>query len=94
MEKVNDLKHTTSSSGVGMYGYHGTGSLVFIEGYSSKMNSEVYKAIALAHLQPVFQNTLDSTSVQMESDPKQTSKAKILRQSSVIFCNGQVNHLT
>ena len=59
---------------------NGTGSLVFIDDVtadrSSKMNSEVYRAILSAHIQPNATKLIGRRfTVQVDNDPKHTAKA-------------------
>ncbi len=58
----------------------GTGSLVFIDDVttdkSSRMNSEVFRAILSAHFQPNASELIGRRfTVQMDNDPKHTAKA-------------------
>ncbi len=58
----------------------GTGSLVFIDDVtadkSSRMNSEVFRAILSAHIQPNASELIGRCfTVQMDNDPKHTAKA-------------------
>ena len=59
---------------------NGTGSLVFIDDVtadkSSRMNSEVFRAILSAHIQPNASELIGRRfTVQMDNDPEQTAKA-------------------
>ncbi len=79
----------------------GTGSLVFIDDVtadkSSRMNSEVFRAILSAHIQPNASELIGRRfTVQMDNDPKHTAKQpkSFWRERSGLLCNGQVNHLT
>lgn len=59
---------------------NGTGSLVFIDDVtadkSSRMNSEVFRAILSAHIQPNAAELIGRRfTVQMDNDPKHTAKA-------------------
>ena len=59
---------------------NGTGSLVFIDDVtavrSSKMNSEVYRAILSSHIQPNATKLIGRRfTVQVDNDPKHTAKA-------------------
>ena len=59
---------------------NGTGSLVFIDDVtadkSSRMNSEVFRAIISAHIQPNAAELIGRRfTVQMDNDPKHTAKA-------------------
>ncbi len=91
MEKegtAHDPKHTTSSVKHGggsvmawaCIAASGTGSLVFIDDVtadkSSRMNSEVFRAILSAHIQPNASELIGRRfTVQMDNDPKHTAKA-------------------
>ncbi len=101
---AHDPKHTTSSVKHGggsvmawaCMAASGTGSLVFIDDVtadkSSRMNSEVFRAILSAHIQPMLQNSLGRRfTVQMDNDPKHTAKAtkSFWRERSGLLCNGQ-----
>uniref|UniRef100_A0A8C5LTA8 Transposase n=1 Tax=Leptobrachium leishanense TaxID=445787 RepID=A0A8C5LTA8_9ANUR len=86
---AHDPKHTTSSVKRGGGGSvmawacmaaNGTGSLVFIDDVtadkSSRMNSEVFRAILSAHIQPNAAELIGRRfTVQMDNDPKHTAKA-------------------
>ncbi len=85
---VHDPKHTTSSvkhGGGSVMAWAcmaacGTGSLVFIDDVtadkSSRMNSEVFRAILSAHIQPNASELIGRRfTVQMDNDPKHTAKA-------------------
>ena len=85
---AHDPKHTTSSvkhgGGSAMVwacmAANGTGSLVFIDDVtadkSSRMNSEVFRAILSAHIQPNASELIGQRfTVQMDNDPKHTAKA-------------------
>ena len=88
---AHDPKHTTSSVKHGggsvmawaCMAANGTGSLVFIDDVtadkSSRMNSEVFRAILSAHIQPnaseLIGRHLHLHTVQMDNDPKHTAKA-------------------
>ncbi len=85
---AHDPKHTTSSvkhGGGGVMAWacmaaSGTGSLVFIDDVtadkSSRMNSEVFRAILSAHIQPNASELIGRRfTVQMDNDPKHTAKA-------------------
>ena len=106
---AHDPKHTTSSVKHGggsvmawaCMAANGTGSLVFIDyvtaDKSSRMNSEVFRAISSAHIKPDASEFIGRHfTVHMDNDPKHTAKAtkEFLRQRSGMLCNGQVNHLT
>ncbi len=106
---AHDPKHTTSSvkhGGGSVMAWacmpaSGTGSLVFIDDVtadkSSRMNSEVFRAILSAHVQPNASELIGRRfTVQMDNDPKHTAKAtkEFWRERSGLLCNGQVNHLT
>ena len=59
---------------------NGTGSLVFIDDVtadkSSRMNSEVFRAILSAHIQPNVSELIGRHfTVQMDNDPKHTAKS-------------------
>ena len=59
---------------------NGTGSLVFIDDVtankSNRMNSEVFRAILSAHIQPNALELIGQRfTVQMDIDPKHTAKA-------------------
>ena len=59
---------------------NGTGSLVFIDDVtadkSSRINSEVFRAILYAHIQPNVSELIGRYfTVQMDNDPKHTAKA-------------------
>ena len=80
---------------------NGTGSVVFIDDVtadkSSRMNSEVFRAILSAQIQPNASKLIKRHfRVQMDNDLKHTAKATqyFLMQRSGMFCNGQVHHLT
>ena len=78
---AHDPKHTTSSvkhGGGSVMAW--AGSLVFIDDVtadkSSRMNSEVFRAILSAHIQPNASELIGRRfTVQMDNDPKQTAKA-------------------
>ncbi len=85
---AHDPKHTTSSVKHGggsvmawaCMAASGTGSLVFIDDVtadkSSRMNSEVFRAILSAHIQPNASELIGRRfTVQMDNDPKRTAKA-------------------
>ena len=85
---AHDPKHTTSSvkhggGSVMAWAYmaaNGTGSLVFIDDVtadkSSRMNSEVFRAILSADIQPNASELIGRRfTVQMDNDPKHTAKA-------------------
>ncbi len=85
---AHDPKHTTSSVKHGggsvmawaCMAASGTGSLVFIDDVtadkSSRMNSEVFRVILSAHIQPNASELIGRRfTVQMENDPKHTAKA-------------------
>ncbi len=85
---AHDPKHTTSSVKHGggsvmawaCMAASGTGSLVFIDDVtadkSSRMNSEVFRAISSAHIQPNASELIGwRFTVQMDNDPKHTAKA-------------------
>uniref|UniRef100_A0A8C5LQH4 Tc1-like transposase DDE domain-containing protein n=1 Tax=Leptobrachium leishanense TaxID=445787 RepID=A0A8C5LQH4_9ANUR len=85
---AHDPKHTTSSVKHGggsvmvwaCMAANGTGSLVFIDDVtadkSSRMNSEVFRAILSAHIQPNAAELIGRRfTVQMDDDPKHTAKA-------------------
>ncbi len=85
---AHDPKHTTSSvkhGGGSVMAWAcmaacGTGSLVFIDDVtadkSSRMNSEVFRAILSAHIQPNASELIGRCfTVQMDNDPKHTAKA-------------------
>uniref|UniRef100_A0A8C5PQS4 Transposase n=1 Tax=Leptobrachium leishanense TaxID=445787 RepID=A0A8C5PQS4_9ANUR len=85
---AQDPKHTTSSVKHGggsvmawaCMAANGTGSLVFIDDVtadkSSRMNSEVFRAILSAHIQPNAAELIGRRfTVQMDNDPKHTAKA-------------------
>src|SRR4029434_10164871 len=85
---AHDLKHTTSSVKHGggsvtawaCMAANGTGSLVFIDDVtadkSSRMNSEVFRAILSAQIQPNASELIGQRfTVQMDNDPKHTAKA-------------------
>ncbi len=106
---AHDPKHTTSSVKHGggsvmawaCMAASGTGSLVFIDDVtadkSSRMNSEVFRAILSAHIQPNASELIGRRfTVQMDNDPKHTAKAtkEFWRERSGLLCNDQVNHLT
>ncbi|MEE6485984.1 hypothetical protein FKM82_014474 [Ascaphus truei] len=58
--------------------YNGTGSLVFIDvtDRSSRMNSEVYRDILSAQIQPNSVKLIGRHfTLQMDNDPKHTAKA-------------------
>ena len=60
--------------------FNGTGSLVFIddmtEDKSSRLNSEVYRNILSAHIQPNSEKLIGRRfTIQMDNDPKYTAKA-------------------
>ncbi|MEE6525044.1 hypothetical protein FKM82_024826 [Ascaphus truei] len=80
--------------------YHGTGSLVFIddvtEDGSSRMNSEVYRDILSAQIQPNSAKLIGRRFIlQMDNDPKHTAKATqtFFKAKKWNICNGRVNHL-
>ena len=59
---------------------NGTGSLVFIDDVtadkSSRMNSEVFRALVSAHIQPNDSELIGQRfTVQMDNEPKRTAKA-------------------
>ncbi len=79
----------------------GTGSLVFIDDVttdkSSRMNSECFRAILSAHIQPNLQNSLDGASQcrwTMTQSILQKQPKSFLKGKKWTVCNGQVNHLT
>ena len=85
---AHDPKHTTSSVKHGggsvmawaCMAANGTGSLVFIDDVtadkSSRMNSEVFRAILSAHIQPNASEPIGRRfTVQMDNHPKHTAKA-------------------
>ncbi len=85
---AHDPKHTTSSVKHGggsvmawaCMAASGTGSLVFIDDVtadkSSRMNSEVFRAILSAHIQPNASELIGRRfTVQMDNDPNHTAKA-------------------
>ncbi len=85
---AHDPKHTTSSVKHGggsvtawaCMAASGTGSLVFIDDVtadkSSRMNSEVFRAILSAHIQPNASELIGRRfTVQMDNDTKHTAKA-------------------
>uniref|UniRef100_A0A8C5QBF4 Transposase n=1 Tax=Leptobrachium leishanense TaxID=445787 RepID=A0A8C5QBF4_9ANUR len=85
---AHDPKHTTSSVKHGggsviawaCMAANGTGSLVFIDDVTadkrSRMNSEVFRAILSAHIQPNAAELIGRRfTVQMDNDPKHTAKA-------------------
>uniref|UniRef100_A0A3B5Q0B9 Transposase n=2 Tax=Xiphophorus maculatus TaxID=8083 RepID=A0A3B5Q0B9_XIPMA len=85
---AHDPKHTTSSVKHGggnvmawaCMAFNGTGSLVFIDDItadkSSRMNSEVYRDILSAQIQPNAAKLIGRRfTVQMDNDPKHTAKA-------------------
>ena len=85
---AHDPKHPTSSVKHGgdsvmawaCMAANGTGSLVFIDDVtadkSSRMNSEVFRAILSAHVQPNASELIGRRfTVQMDNDPKHTAKA-------------------
>lgn len=85
---AHDPKHTTSSVKHGggsvmawaCMAANGTGSLVFIDDVtadkSSRMNSEVFRAILSAHIQSNASELIGRRfTVQMDNDPKHTAKA-------------------
>ncbi len=85
---AHDPKHTTSSVKHGggsvmawaCMAASGTGSLVFIDDVtadkSSRMNSEVFRAILSAHIQPNASELIGRRfTVQMDNNPKHTAKA-------------------
>ncbi|XDV43857.1 hypothetical protein PO909_012255 [Leuciscus waleckii] len=85
---AHDPKHTTSSvkhgDGSSVMAWacmaaNGTGSLVFIDvtaDKSSRMNSEVFRSILSAHIQPnASELTGRCFTVQVDNDPKHTAKA-------------------
>ena len=85
---AHDPKHTTSSVKHGggsvmawaCMAANGTGSLVFIDDVtankSNRMNSEVFRAISSAHIQPNALELIGQRfTVQMDIDPKHTAKA-------------------
>ncbi len=85
---AHDPKHTTSSVKHGggsvmawaCMAASGTGSLVVIDDVtadkSSRMNSEVFRAILSAHIQPNASELIGwRFTVQMDNDPKHTAKA-------------------
>ncbi len=66
------------------------------EDRSSRMNSEVYRDILSAQIQPNTAKLIGRHFiVQMDNDPKHTAKTiqEFLKVKSGIFCNGQVNLL-
>ncbi len=106
---AHDPKHTTSSVKHGggsvmawaCMAASGTGSLVFIDDVtadkSSRMNSEVFRAILSAHIQPNASELIGRRfTVQMDNDPSilQKQPKSFWRERSGLLCNGQVNHLT
>ena len=85
---AQDPKHTTSSVKHGggsvmawaCMAASGTGSLIFIDDVtadkSSRMNSEVFRAILSAHIQPNASKLIGRRfTMQMDNDPKHTAKA-------------------
>ena len=85
---AQDPKHTTSSVKHGggsvmawaCMAANGTGSLIFIDDVtadkSSRMDSEVFRAILSAHIQPNASKLIGRCfTVQMDNDPKHTAKA-------------------
>uniref|UniRef100_A0A8C5P8K5 Transposase n=1 Tax=Leptobrachium leishanense TaxID=445787 RepID=A0A8C5P8K5_9ANUR len=84
---AHDPKHTTSPVKHGggsvmawaCMAANGTGSLVFIDDVtdkSSRMNSEVFRAILSAHIQPNAAELIGRCfTVQLDNDPKHTAKA-------------------
>jgi len=62
---------------------------------SRRMNSEVFGDILSAHIQPNAPELIGCRfTEQMDKDPKPKQPKSFLRQSSVMFCDGQVHHLT
>ena len=84
---AHDPKHTTSSVKHGgsvmawaCMAANGTGTLVFIDDVtadkSSRINSEVFRAISSAHIQPNASELIGRRfTVQMDNDPKHTARA-------------------
>ena len=79
----------------------GTESLVFIDDVtadrSSRVNSEVYRAILSAQIQSYAAKLIGRFfTVQMDNDPKHTAKQpkRFLMQSNRTFLNGRLSHLT
>jgi hypothetical protein len=106
---AHDSKHTTSSVKHGecsvmawaCMAANGTGSPEFIDNLtadkSSRMNSEVFRAILSAQIRPNASKPLDGASQcrwTMTQSILNKQPNTFLRQRSGMFCNGQVNHLT
>ncbi len=75
------------------------GSLVFIDDVtadkSSRMNSEVFRAILSAHIQPNASELIGRRfTVQMDNDPKHTAKATKVFEGKEVDCYAMANHLT
>ncbi len=67
---AHDPKHTTSSV------KHGGGSVMAWACMAARMNSEVFRAILSAHIQPNASELIGRRfTVQMDNDPKHTAKA-------------------
>lgn len=103
---AHDPKHTTSSvkhDGGSVMAWacmaaNGTGSLVFIDDVtadkSSRMNSEVFRAILSAHIQPNASELIGRLRWTMTQSILRKQPESFLRERSGMLCNGQVNHLT